>query len=1401
MQPPIGCPIFNTEVYVLDEHLRPVPVGVPGELFIGGESLARGYLNRSNLTAEKFIPNPYSNEPGARLYKSGDLVCYLPDGNIEFVGRIDHQVKIRGFRIELGEVESVLGQHPAVEEAVIIAREDVPGDKRLVAYVVASNESIPAISELRSFLKEKLPDYMIPTAVVFLDLMPLTPNGKVDRRALPIPDWHKRDAELEFVPPATPIEETLAGIYAEVLGIERVGSNDSFYELGGHSLKATQIVARIRDRFNVELPLLGVFENPVVSNLALLLEDKIRGPHKAQTNSINRAPRNDALPLSFSQERIWFIEQLNKENRAYYFQAIYELKGELDVYALEKTLIELVRRHEILRTTFPIVDGQPIQLIHETMPMKLPVVDLQDLDDNVREIRLDQLINEEFSRLFDVALLPLVRWMLFKVEGKRHVMTHIEHHLIHDGWSFNVFLGELFEIYRSFSEDKTSPLSDPAIQFADFAYWQRRWMEGQEAEKQLAYWQKQLAGSPPVLELPCDYPRPVKPRFKGAALRSELPEDLCRRLKAFSQNENATLFMTTLAGFVALLYRYSGQDDICVGTGMANRRWQETENLLGMIINNVVLRTDVSSNPPIRELIRQIRTVTLDAAENQDLPFDTVVRVLQPKRSLGQNPLYQVMFSFHDAPMPNIELTGIEGNLKLGLNNGSAKFDMSVTLIPHSAQQFRQTQEATTDKFTIVWEYDTDLFERTTIARMMHHYQMVLEGIAANPEQRVSDLSLLEDAERHRILIEWNDTSTDYPRTQCIHQIFEQQVEQNPDAVAIVHGNEQLTYLELNTRANQLAHHLKSFGVGPEVLVGICLERSLEMVVAMMGILKAGGAYVPLDPEYPPERLAFILSDTQPPVLLTQLSFMGRLPEQVDQIICLDAAWATIEQEKGTNPTAETDASNQAYILYTSGSTGKPKGVMIPHAAICNHMLWMLKEFAFEPSERFLQKTPFTFDASVWEFYAPLLSGGRLVMAEPEGHRDGTYLVDAIIDNNINTLQVVPSQLQMLLNEKRFENCLSLRRVFCGGEALTLELFNQFLARLPAVELINLYGPTEATIDSTFWRCKPQQGRPIMPIGRPIGNMQAYILDPQLNPVPVGVHGELYIAGPGIGRGYLNRPDLTAEKFVPNPFPSSPSNRGGTRHGEDKIGGRLYRSGDLARYLPNGSIEYIGRSDYQVKLHGFRIELGEVESVLGRHPAVEEAVVIAREDVPGDKRLVAYVVALHESPPTFRELRRFLKEKLPDYMIPSAIVNLDSLPLTPNGKIDRRALPPPDPSRSELEAVYVAPQNEVERIIAEVWQQVLRIEQAGMHDNFFDLGGHSLLLIQIHNKFQALFNKEIPIADLFRYPTIKALADHLAQEVNDNVSMQQTSDSIEKLAAGKSRMKQLYKRRQQAKEK
>ncbi|MBU6346822.1 MAG: amino acid adenylation domain-containing protein, partial [Cyanobacteria bacterium REEB494] len=1147
----IGRPIANTQIYVLDCLLQPRPIGVVGDLYIGGEGVARGYLNRPELTAERFIPNPFG--PG-RLYKTGDLARWLPDGNIEYLGRVDHQVKIRGFRIELGEIEAVLGSHPAVQTCVVVAREDAPGDKRLVAYLVEAapgllpTDTRERVAALRSHLQSRLPDYMVPGAFVWLDALPLTPNGKVDRRALPAPE--SSVSSESHAAPRTASEQALAEIWQQVLRVDQVGVQDNFFGLGGHSLLATQVLSRIRQQLSVELPLRALFEAPTVEGLAAEV-DKLRPASGADAfSAILPADRSQPLPLSHAQERLWFLDQLDSSHSAYNMPGAVRLSGELDVAALECSLQEIVRRHEALRTVFGLQEGQPVQQILPAA-FHLPLIDLSMLEGQDAEV--ERLLAAEIHHAFDLAQGPLFRATLLCLQPQReHVLLLNLHHTVGDGWSLEVLQRELAVLYNAFRQGQRTPLPELPLQYADFALWQRCWLAEGALEEQLLWWQEYLAAAPELLPLPTDRPRPPVQSYRGAIHTVALAPDLIEALHALAGRSGATHFMVLLAAFQLLLMRWSGQSDIVVGVPVANRNRVEIEPLIGLFVNTLAVRSQLQDETEIplsfAALLEQVRQNMLDAQRRQDVPFEKVVERLQPVRALSHSPIFQVMFNLLQTTAAPLTLSGVRVE-PVEAAYSIAKFDLTLTVV--------ENHDAVS---TAAFEYNTDLFDRATVERMAGHFETLLRGIVADPACSVAALPLLTTAERHQLLVEWNETAADFGQDRCIHTLFEEQVERTPDAVAVVFEEAQLTYAELNARANQLAHTLQGLGVGPDVLVGLCVERSLEMVVGLLGILKAGGAYVPLDPTYPAERLAFMLEDAAVSVLLTQALLLGVLPMAATQVICLDRDWPAVALNPTANLHSPVQPHHLAYVIYTSGSTGRPKGAMNTHVGICNQLLWLQATYPFTCLDRMLQKTSLGFDAAVWEIFSPLLAGASLVVASPDGHRDPAYLVRVIRERAVSIVQFVPTALRALLDEPGIALCHTLRRVFCGGEALSIGLQTQ-VSKMLAVQLINLYGPTEAAVQSVVWPCESDDYRGIVPIGRPVANTQAYILDVHQQPTPVGVAGELHIGGVQVGAGYLNRPELTAERFIPNPFGP----------------GRLYKTGDLARWLPDGNIEYLGR--------------------------------------------------------------------------------------------------------------------------------------------------------------------------------------------------------------------------------
>ncbi|ASS75372.1 hypothetical protein CIG75_10465 [Tumebacillus algifaecis] len=1334
---PIGRPIANAELYILDRNMQQTAIGVPGELHAGGAVLARGYYQRPDLTAERFVPNPFGT---GRLFKTGDIVRWLPDGNIEYLGRIDNQVKIRGFRIELGEIEAALVQHDGVHSTVVTAREDIPGEKRLVAYTVAHVGRELSAGDLRLFLLNKLPEYMAPSAFVMLDALPLTPSGKVNRQALPAPDRGQGLAEQTFVAPRTGVEAELAGIWQEVLRLERVSATANFFELGGHSLLATQILSRVRRAFDVQLPLKLFFETPTLHALAVQIEVAKRDTRGVQTRPVLPQPRTEQLPMSSSQERLWFFEQLSPGTPTYHIPEVVRIEGAIDLAALQAAFNDLISRHENLRTTFLMTEGKLVQKILPYQPRTLDLIDLQDLPESERFPHAQQRIAELYKRPFQLDVVPPFSLTLLRLSEADHILVLIMHHIITDGWSMSRIYQETLDLYDHHAHGKPSQLAELPVQYADFAVWQREWLQGELLQEQLTYWREQLAGSLPVLQLPTDRPRPAAQTFRGQSLAFEVPRTLSDDLHKLCQQEGVTLYMLLLAAFNTLLSRYSGQDDILLGSPVANRTREEVEGLIGFFVNTIVLRTDLSGNPTFRDLLARVKRTTLDAYANQDVPFERLVEEVRPERSTSHATLVQAVFALLNTPGSALQVEGLKVQLpgmmltRLGVEKESIDYDFVVNMVDNE------------NGLRGVFEYNADLFDRATIESMLAHFCSLLQSITENIDRQICDYNLISATAEEKIIVEWNQTEREVPEAELtLHEWFDRQADATPDAIALRYQEQCTTYGELQARSNQLAHHLQKLGVGPDVRVGICTERSLEMIVAVYGVLKAGGAYVPLDPDYPNDRLAFMIEDAQAAVLLTQSHLRERLAAHAGaaNVIALDSEWDLVAAESAVAPAVQVTPDNLAYVIYTSGSTGRPKGAMLSHRSVVNNTRWLIDTNSLTEQDRFLLKTPFSFDVSVVELFAPLLIGGELVIAEPGRHTDAAYLLEVSQERQISFFITVPSQVKLLVDQAGFRNWSSLRNLLCGGEPLSYELCARITESLPSAQIYNMYGPTEACIFASYWRVELTADPQVIPIGRPLANNRLYILDRALRPVPVGVPGELYIGGVGLARGYLNREELTAKTFIESPY------------------GRLYKTGDLTRWLPNGEIDFHGRIDHQVKLRGFRIETGEIEAVLQSHTEISDALVLLREDAPGDQRLVAYLIAAEEAP-TVSELRALLKDKLPDYMVPSNFVFLRAFPLTPNQKIDRNALPVPERTTAS-ERAYVAPRSETEQRLTEIWQQLLRTEGIGVHDNFFEIGGHSLLATHVHTAIQQSFGVVLPLKQLFEAVTIEEVAALIEQ--------------------------------------
>jgi amino acid adenylation domain-containing protein len=1338
---PVGRPVANSTAAVLDAGLQPVPIGVTGELCLGGDGLARGYFGRPDLTAERFVPDPLN--PAARLYRTGDLARLRPDGAVDFVGRADSQVKVRGVRIEPGEVEAALGAHPAVAECAVAARRSAGGDLVLVAWFVTRPGAAPPASELREHVQARLPAPLVPSAFVATAALPRTSNGKLDRAALPGPEAAAAAAS-GLVPPRTPVEEILAGLWAAVLRVERVGASDNFFDLGGHSLLATQLTSRVRTVFGIALNVSAVFESPTLAGLAARIEQAERGG--VQAPPIVPVPRTPetVLPLSFAQQRLWFLDRLQPGNPAYNVAAAVRFTGGLDRAALEASFNHIAARHEVLRTTFHPGAAEPVQRVAPAAFRPLPLVDLGSLPDPGAEAR--RLAAEESARLFDLERGPVVRWTLLRTSAPgaagEHALLFTLHHVAADGWSIGVLTVELGTLYGSFAAGEPPSLPPLAVQYADFAVWQRGWLQGEALEAQLRFWRGRLAGAPQILELPADRPRPAMPSGRGTVRPALLPAELTARLAALARREGATLFMTLLAGWVSLLRRLAGQPDLLVGTPVANRNRQETEKLIGFFVNTLVLRADLADDPSFRGLIGRLRRETLAAFAHQDLPFERLVEELAPERSLAHTPLFQVMFVLQNAVAT---ASGAGGSFELpGLRleplapgdeeERATKFDLTLSL----------TEMGPVLAGSL--ELSRDLFDGVTGARWLRCFSTLLEAAVENPEQRITDLPLLSPDERRQILAEGNAAAAPAGPDVCLHTLFAAQAARTPAAVAVVDGatGRALTYAELADRASGLARRLRSLGVGPEVTVGVCAGRTPETVAAILAVLEAGGAYVPLDPAYPAERLAFLVADARIAVLLTDRP--DRLPVQagggspIIPIIDLQSACHPEGQAcepEGSGRADRSSPDNLAYLIHTSGSTGRPKGVAVRHRSAVALLRWAWEAFPAEDLAGVLAATSFSFDLSVFELFAPLTRGGAVILAENVLHLPEVQASAGLAVTLVNT---VPSALAELLRTGGIP--ATVRTVSLAGEVLPEALARRLLSRAGAPRLLNLYGPAEDTTYSTFSLVEAGASGP-PPIGLPLPGTAAHVLDARLEPVPSGVAGELFLGGAGLARGYFHRPDLTAERFVPDPFGAP--------------GDRLYRTGDRVRRLGDGRLDFLGRLDFQVKVRGFRIELGEIETVLESHPAVRRAAVLLRNDQDSGPLLAAYLARGEEA--AGPDVRAFLAERLPAHAVPSVFVELESLPLTPSGKVDRAALRRIAPAGTGGGAAYVPPSTPAEEVLAGIWAEILKTGRPiGARDNFFELSGHSLLAVQVAHRIRQSFGIDLPLRRLFERATLAELA-------------------------------------------
>ena len=1327
---PIGRPIANKLALVVDRQGALAPIGVPGELWLGGVGVARGYWRRPKLTAERFVRNPFAADESERVYRTGDLVRWLPDGNLEFLGRIDDQVKIRGLRIELGEIETVLSADPEITTAIVIVREDVPGDKRLVAYCVPADPLLGVdVAAVRERTGRGLPGHMVPQWFVTMDAIPLSPNGKIDRKALPRPDEADRvGADGPYVAPRTELETTVAQAWAELLRVERVGALDDFFDLGGHSLLAMKVINRLRMEAGMHLELREFFEAPIVESVARRLR-----PYPGSTSPVPRrsVPGGEAA-LSFGQQRLWFLEQLAPGDSEYVMSHAERVLGGLDVRALRAALSGLVDRHEVLRSRFVAgAGGEPVQVVDESCDVEVTVIDTEGLE----EARI--AVERETGRGFDLSAGGVLRAGVVRLSAEDHILWLSMHHIVADGWSMGVLCRELAALYAAAVSGTSSALAKLPIQYSDFAAWQRDWLSGTVLDGQLGYWRERLTGLG-ALDLPADRARTADRSGAAEVVGFQISQAAVRGLRELGSDRGASLFMTALAAWVVVLARWSGQDDVAVGTVIAGRGRAEVEGLIGFFVNTLVLRLDTSGDPAFGELVDRARDVVLEAFAHQDLPFERLVEELAPERELGRNPLFQVAFTLENdgGSGVGLALPGLESAPFRTRDGAPAKVDITCALNLDAEGSLR-------GQLT----YAPELFDRATVERLAGHLVRVLEGVAADPGVRVGEVRMLTEGERRQILEEFNDTAVPFPDDTTLHRLFERQAARAPESPAVVHGDDALTYGELNARANRLARFLVTRGVGPDTLVAIGMDRGVDLLVAVLGVLKAGGAYVPLDPEYPAERLEFMVRDAQAPVLLTQRrhsTLFGGITD-VGQVL-IDGDRDQFAEYEDTDLGERSGPGNLAYVIYTSGSTGTPKGVAVEHRSLCNFVRTG-SIIRVDERDTVAQCLSFSFDAFALEVWNALVAGAALTVLDKDTMLSATALRAAIRQHGVTVIAISAALFNQQLGECP-DLLVGVREVLYGAEAVDRAVADALVAGPFAPERVtNVYGPTECTVAATAFPLDLSHAdRRVQPIGRPIANTRALVVDRFGGLVPVGVPGELWLGGVGVARGYWRRPELTAERFVRNPFAVDESER-------------VYRTGDLVRWLPDGNLEFLGRIDDQVKIRGLRIELGEIETVLSADPEIRTAIVIVREDTPGDKRLVAYCVA---ADPVLAidvaAVRERAGRSLPGHMVPQWFVTMDAIPLTPNGKTDRKALPEPD--GAVLRPAYTAPRDALEATLAAAWAAVLEIDRVGIHDDFFDLGGHSLQVVRVVNRLRQA-GIETSARRMLQYKTVASLAESL----------------------------------------
>jgi amino acid adenylation domain-containing protein/non-ribosomal peptide synthase protein (TIGR01720 family) len=1326
----IGKPLSNIRAYIVNPHSDQLqPIGIIGEICISGVCLARGYINQPHLTTQKFVESPFS--PGERMYRTGDLGRWLPDGNIEFIGRIDDQVKVRGYRIELGEIETQLANHESIQEVVVLAKEDEQYEKYLCAYIVG-NDNLDA-SKLRTFLSKTLPEYMIPSFFINIDKIPLTTNGKIDKKKLSKLDGIMQ-VQTGYLPPRDDTEKKLVQIWREELKVEQIGVNDNFFELGGNSLKVVSLIFKIQKSFKVQVPLQQFFQLPTINQLSryiMALDDRSVNETEIKPANVQRF-----YPVSSSQKRLIFLDQMTMEGVHYNVPFMVIINGPLERDRLDRVFKVLFKRHEILRTSFELINGSPVQKINNNIDLNIELFKC-----NEEEIRDTA---RSFVRSFNLNQAPLIRVGLIEVSSFKHVLMIDFHHAIIDRQSISLLMNEFNAVYQGKS------LPAIKIHYKDYALWQENLIIEKKLEEQEKYWLRTFSEEIPVLEIPTDFTRPLVQTYIGNRIPFFAGETLTRCLKRLALENNSTLYMVLLAAYYVLLHKYTNQRDIVIGSPIAGRRHPDLENTIGMFVNTLALRNFPEGDKKFRLFLSEVRDATINAYENQDYPFDVLVDKLVTNRDASRNPLFDTMFVLQNTDDISMKIDGLDIS-SFNFEQKIAKFDLLMSATEKQG------------KIELSLEYNTSLFKHESTKKMTDHYLRILEEIVESVDRKIFEIDMMTTSEKQKILTQFNTTEADYPKDQTICSLFEEQVEKVPDKTAVVFEEKQLTYRELNERANQVARVLRRRGVTTDRIVGIMVERSIEMVVGILAVLKAGGAYLPIDPSYPQERIDYLLEDSAANILLTQPNWLEKVAFKGEVI---DLTHAALYEEDATNLDYHPRPHDLAYVIYTSGSTGRPKGVMVEHVSLLNRIYWMQRQYPIGLDDVILQKTTFTFDVSVWELVWWMVSGASVNLLRVGGERDPKVLIETIDKERVSVVHFVPSMFNALLDylefhPQQFDKLCNLKYVMASGEALTIKQVDRFKNKLKEpIQLVNLYGPTEATIDVTYFDCLLSPKYKTVPIGKPIDNIKLYVLGSNDQIKPIGVIGELCVSGVGLARGYLNLPELTAQKFVANPFIP---------------GERMYRTGDLARWLPDGNIEYIGRIDDQVKIRGYRIELGEIEAQLRNHRLIQEVVVLALEDDQAGKYLCAYLVSREEI--DVSEFRQFLSESLPEYMIPSYFVRIEQLPLTPNGKLDKKGLPAPVKTLQQHVTKSVAPRDEIESMLAQIWQDVLGLEKVGIHDNFFELGGDSIKTIQISARLHK-YGLSLGIRDLFKYPCIADVRGYV-KKIEKEVEQKSVEGRIE----------------------